>query len=145
MNEDAQAIEGLDGERLRLRYDRRAPLVIDEESLCIPQGKISALIGSNGSGKSTLLRALARQLLPETGRVLLDGRDIAILPSRELARNLGMLFQEHIAPGDLTVEQLAYHGRYPYRRLFEPLMPEDHAVVMKPYEWRASTRSAIAN
>jgi iron complex transport system ATP-binding protein len=120
---------GLDGERLELRYDERYPPVIDGESLQILPGKITALIGANGSGKSTLLKALARQLQPESGRVILDGHDIATLAPRRLAQKLGILFQEHVAPGDLTVEELIYHGRYPHRGLFESLTPEDHAAV----------------
>ena len=121
--------KGIHGQVLRLRYDPKQSLVIDEQSLSIEDGKVSALIGPNGSGKSTLLRALARQLLPDSGSVILDGRDIATLPTPELARNLGMLFQEHIAPGDLTVEQLVYHGRFPHRRLFDSLTEEDNAAV----------------
>ena len=121
--------QNLNGQQLVLRYDPQHAAVIDGESLRIPAGKITALIGANGSGKSTLLKALARQLVPESGYVILDGRDIATLPPRELACKLGILFQEHIAPGALTVEELIYHGRYPHRRLFESLTPEDHAAV----------------
>ena len=129
MSEPIPQCPGLDGEKLRLRYDPHQPLVIDGESLRIPHGKITALIGANGSGKSTLLKALARQLQPESGRVILDGHDIATLAPRRLAQKLGILFQEHIAPGDLTVEELIYHGRYPHRGLFESLTPEDHSAV----------------
>ena len=121
--------EGLSGEQLRLRYAPNWPLVVDGESVWIPQGKISALIGPNGSGKSTLLKGLARQLPPKSGRVILDGRDVATLAPRVLARKLGILFQERQAPDDLTVEELVAHGRYPHRRLFEALLPEDEAAV----------------
>ena len=88
---------GLAGEALTVRYDRRLPAVLETISLRIPEGKITALIGPNGSGKSTLLKTLARQLTPESGNVLLDGRDLRGMPARELARNLGILFQEHPA------------------------------------------------
>ncbi len=121
---------GLTGSNLTLRYDRDQPLVVNGQSLQIRPGKINALIGPNGSGKSTLLKALARQLAPDSGQVILDGQDIAKLPARELARNLGMLFQERTAPGDLTVEELVYHGRYPHRKLFEPPRPEDDTAVV---------------
>jgi iron complex transport system ATP-binding protein len=121
--------EGISGEQLRVRYDPRESLVIDGESIRIPMGKITALIGPNGSGKSTLLKTLARQLKLEAGQVILDGRDIATLPSIELARNLGILFQENVAPNDLTVEELVFHGRHPHRRLFESLTGEDRVAV----------------
>jgi len=116
-------------ERLCVRYHVRQPFVLTDVSLDIPPGKITAFIGPNGSGKSTLLKTLARQLVPESGRVLFDGEDIATLAPRQLAQRLGILFQENIAPPDLTVEGLAYHGRYPYRRLFESLTAEDHDAV----------------
>lgn len=129
MSQPAPSNPGLAGERLCVRYHPHQPMVIGDVSLSIPAGKITALIGPNGSGKSTLLKTLARQLRPEAGQVLLDGRDIATLSSRQLAQRIGILFQENIAPGDLTVEELAHHGRYPHRRLFETLTSEDHAAV----------------
>jgi len=129
MRGDVSEIKGLKGEHLRVRYDPHQPFVIDGETMRAPHGRISALIGPNGSGKSTLLKALARQLPCELGNIVLDGRDIASYPSFELARKLGILFQERRAPADLTVEELLRHGRYPHRRLFESFQPEDDAAV----------------
>jgi iron complex transport system ATP-binding protein len=126
---DSTPSRSLSGEQLRVRYDPRESLVIDGESIRISIGKITALIGPNGSGKSTLLKTLARQVTPEAGRVILDGNDVVTMPSVELARKLGILFQENVAPGDLTVEELVFHGRHPHRRLFESLTPEDATAV----------------
>jgi iron complex transport system ATP-binding protein len=112
-----------------VRYDRNLPVVIDGQSIAIPEGRITALIGPNGSGKSTLLKTLARQLAPDAGQVVLDGRDIASLSRLQFARRVGMLFQENVAPTGLTVEDLVYHGRYGHRRLFESFTPEDRAAV----------------
>ena len=120
---------GLHGDGLTVRYDRNLPVVIDGQSIAISEGRITALIGPNGSGKSTLLKTLARQLAPETGQVVLDGRDIASLSRLQFARRVGMLFQENVAPAGLTVEDLVYHGRYGHRRLFESFTPEDRAAV----------------
>ena len=123
------ASNGIAGEQLFVRYDPRRPVVINGVSIRIPEGKITALIGPNGSGKSTLLKTLARQLAPESGRVILDGRDIRSVPSRELARTLGILFQEHPVPGDFTVEELVFHGRYPHGGLFQSLAERDVEAV----------------
>jgi iron complex transport system ATP-binding protein len=60
----------------------------------------------------------------------MDGRDIAMLSPREFAQRLGILFQEHAAPGDLTVEELLYHGRHPHRRTFESLLTDDDEAVL---------------
>ena len=120
---------GLCGDRLSVRYDRDQPMVIDGQSIAIPVGKITALIGPNGSGKSTLLKTLARQLSPETGQIVLDGRDIVTLTRLQFARRVGILFQENVAPAGLTVEDLVYHGRYGHRRLFESFTAEDQTAV----------------
>ncbi|MFP8952391.1 ABC transporter ATP-binding protein [Natrialbaceae archaeon A-arb3/5] len=103
--------------------------IIDGESIEIPPGSITALVGPNGSGKSTLLKGLARQHEPESGTVLLDGRDAYDLETKEFARKLGMLAQESAWPEGVTVEELAYHGRYPHRGFFEPVSDADQAAV----------------
>ena len=120
---------GLRGERLTVRYDRSLPLVLDGQSIAVPVGRIVALVGPNGSGKSTLLKALARQLCPQDGRVVLDGRDAAALTRLAFARRVGMLFQENTAPSGLSVEDLAYYGRHAHLRLFDALSPADHEAV----------------
>jgi iron complex transport system ATP-binding protein len=120
---------GLSCDRITVRYRKGQPAILDGQSVTIPGGHITAFIGPNGSGKSTLLKTLARQLAPESGTVILDGKDIATLPVRQVARRLGVLFQENSAPNDLTVKDLAYHGRYPHRRLFESLSQEDEEAV----------------
>lgn len=121
----------LTGESLSIRYRKDQAPVIAEASITIPTGKVSVLIGPNGSGKSTLLKALARQLDLEHGHVVLDGKDVAAYSARDLARCLGILFQENLAPNDLTVEELIYHGRYPHRHLFESMTDADHTAVEK--------------
>jgi iron complex transport system ATP-binding protein len=127
--EAAPGAAGLAGRRLTVRYSPNRKPVLADQSIDIPVGKITAIIGPNGSGKSTLLKTLARQLAPQPGCVLLDGKDISHEPRRLLARRLGVLFQENVAPNDLSVEELVFHGRYPHRRLFESFQEEDLAAV----------------
>jgi iron complex transport system ATP-binding protein len=103
--------------------------VIDGESITVEPGAVTALIGPNGSGKSTLLKGLANQLTPETGSVLLDGRDIHTLGTKEIARKLGLLSQESTSPDSITVEDLVYHGRYPHRGFFESVTDADEQAV----------------
>lgn len=105
--------EGLTAERISLGYERAS--VIEELSLHIPQGRITALIGPNGCGKSTLLRGLTRLLKPTAGAVLLDGEDIHRLGSKDLARKLGLLPQTPLAPGGITVSELVGLGRAPHQ------------------------------
>ncbi|MDD4891680.1 MAG: ABC transporter ATP-binding protein, partial [Phycisphaerae bacterium] len=120
---------GLVGAHLTVRYRSDQQPILADQSIAIPVGRITAIIGPNGSGKSTLLKTLARQLLPQPGCVLLDGKDIARMPRRQFASRLGILFQENVAPNDLTVEELAYHGRHPHRRFLESFQEEDRDAV----------------
>lgn len=107
-----------------------APLpVLVDQAITLAPGRITALVGPNGSGKSTLLKALARQLKPSAGQILLDGRHIATLSARSLARSLGILFQDPGTPAALSVENLVRHGRHPHRGFFDDPTDEDDAAV----------------
>jgi len=105
--------------------------IIDNLSLQIPQGKITVFVGSNGCGKSTLLRSIARLLKPQKGAVLLDGKEITKLRTKEVARNMAVLPQGPIAPEGLTVMQLVKQGRYPYHNLLQHWSKEDEQMVRK--------------
>ncbi len=114
-------------ESLRLGYDGR--VVIDGLDLCVPQGRITAVVGPNACGKSTLLRGLAGLLRPSAGTVRLDGRDIRSIPSRQFARMVGLLPQQPIAPEAIAVAELVGRGRYPHQGLFRQWSPQDDAAV----------------
>jgi iron complex transport system ATP-binding protein len=105
-----------------------APVLTNVE-LSIPDGRITALIGANGSGKSTLLRALARIIRPSGGAVCLDGKSIATLPSRTVARTLALLPQSPVSPEGLTVRQLCRFGRHPHQGLLSLRTKHDEDVV----------------
>lgn len=115
--------------QLALSYGKKS--IFSNLDLAIPEGKITVLIGSNGCGKSTLLRSLARLLKPQEGSILLDGRDIAKLSSKEVARRLAILPQGPVAPEGLAVQQLVKQGRYPYQSLFQQWSVEDEKLVKK--------------
>src|SRR5687768_16086464 len=94
-----------------------------------PDEQITAIVGANASGKSTLLRAMARLIKPQAGSVLLDGADIAGLPTREVARRVGFLPQSPVAPEGLTVSDLVARGRYPHQRLGRPQSAHDRERI----------------
>ena len=112
---------------LRLAYDDR--LVVDGLSLTIPTGKVTVIVGANACGKSTLLRGLARLLKPRGGEVVLDGSDIHRLPTKEVARRLGMLPQQPIAPEGITVADLVGRGRNPHQRWLRQFSADDEQAV----------------
>ncbi|WP_433631360.1 ABC transporter ATP-binding protein [Halomicrococcus sp. NG-SE-24] len=126
--DDATDASELHGEGLAIGYPDTG-IVVECESIVLPAGEVTALVGPNGSGKSTLLKAFAEQLTPDDGSVLLDGEDVHAMGTKALARRLGMLSQENESPDSITVEELAYHGRYPHRGFFESASEEDHQAV----------------
>lgn len=69
---------------------------LDDVSISVDEGDILGVVGSSGAGKSTLVRTIALLERPTSGRVLLDGQDLTVLPERELRsarRRLGNVFQ----------------------------------------------------
>jgi iron complex transport system ATP-binding protein len=117
----------LSANRLRLAYGDR--VVVDGLDLAVLDGTVTAVIGPNGCGKSTLLRALGRLIAPRGGAVLLDGRRIDRLPTREVARVLGVLPQSPQAPEGLTVADLVTRGRHPHQRWYRQWSADDEAAV----------------
>ncbi|MEO1055713.1 MAG: ABC transporter ATP-binding protein [Actinomycetota bacterium] len=112
---------------MRLAYDEH--VVVEELDLAIPDGEITVIVGPNACGKSTLLRALARLLKPSSGEVILDGEMIHRLPTKEVARRLGLLPQTPIAPQGILVVDLVARGRTPHQRLFQQWSDDDERAV----------------
>ncbi|WP_051092660.1 ABC transporter ATP-binding protein [Jongsikchunia kroppenstedtii] len=103
--------------------------VIDGLNVQVPDGQITTVIGPNGCGKSTLLRSLARLLRPKSGSVLLDGHDISSVPTKQVARTLGLLPQSPTAPAGLTVLELVSRGRHPHQSWYRQWSNEDEQAV----------------
>jgi len=112
---------------LTLGYDNS--IIIKSIDLTIPTGKITALVGANGCGKSTLLRGIARLLKPSKGKVYLDSHDVFKLSSKEVAKKLGILTQNPLAPEGMTVKDLVACGRFPYQSWLQQWRKEDELYV----------------
>jgi iron complex transport system ATP-binding protein len=113
--------------------------VVRDVSFEIAAGEMVAILGPNGSGKSTLLRGMARLHPPRAGRVLLDGRDIRSMNSRQVARVLAILPQAPAAGLDLTVRELAFRGRYPHQGFLQRVTRHDAEAV----EWALEATDAL--
>ncbi|MBC2874189.1 MULTISPECIES: ABC transporter ATP-binding protein [Streptomyces] len=117
----------LRAEGLTLAYGDR-PVVRDLD-LDIPEGTVTAVVGPNGCGKSTLLRAFGRLMKPASGSVLLDGRPIHRVPTREVAGLVGLLPQSPVAPEGLSVADLVARGRHPHQTWYRRWSSDDEAAV----------------
>jgi iron complex transport system ATP-binding protein len=117
----------LSAENVTLAYGDR--VVVEDLDLTIAAGRITAIVGANGCGKSTLLRALARLITPRSGEVLLDRTRLHDLPSKEVARMLGLLPQSPIAPEGIVVASLVGRGRHPHQRMLAGWTARDYESV----------------
>jgi ABC-type cobalamin/Fe3+-siderophores transport system ATPase subunit len=132
---------------VRTRMTAAAPLRADQVTLAyeghvvtrglsvdIPAGGFTAVVGPNACGKSTLLRALIRMLKPRAGVVLLDGTEISSLPTKLVARRLGLLPQSSTAPDGISVADLVARGRHPHQRLLRQWSREGERAVREAME-----------
>ena len=88
--------------------------ILEDISFEVAAGAFCALLGPNGSGKSTMVKALAGVHRAKHGRIAVEGRDIASLGRRELARLVAYVPQAGDAPFDLTVREAVMLGRTPH-------------------------------
>lgn len=116
----------LHSQNLSVGYDDT--IVLDDLSVHVPPGQITAIVGSNGSGKSTLLKTFARILKPFAGYVYLDGQTIHATSTKKLARRMSILPQNPHVPEALSVYELVSYGRYPHRKWLQG--PNDDDVKM---------------
>lgn len=122
----------LEAKELRTGYDKK--IVLDGVNITIPEGKVSVIIGANACGKSTLLKTLVRLIKPQSGEVLIDGKKVSQVPSKELAKTLGLLPQSPIVPEGITVLDLVTRGRFPYQTFMKGLSADDLEAVENALE-----------
>lgn len=92
-----QAIEGnVSFDRVSFRYRPDGLEVLDNVSFSVDAGEIVGIVGSTGSGKTTLVKLLQRLYVPDKGRVLVDGVDLAVADSSWLRRQIGVVVQDGV-------------------------------------------------
>ena len=83
-------------DHVRFRYRPDAQPVLPDLSLTISAGEVVGIVGRSGSGKSTLTKLMQRLYVPEQGRVLIDGNDLALADPAWLRRQIGVVLQENV-------------------------------------------------
>jgi ATP-binding cassette, subfamily B, bacterial HlyB/CyaB len=106
-------------EHVTFRYQLDGPEVLCDISLEIPAGQMVGIVGPSGSGKSTLARLVQRLYAPDSGRVLVDGIDLAMVDTTWLRRQIGVVLQQNILFNRSVRENIA---------LADPGMPLDRVV-----------------
>lgn len=114
-------------DHVKIQYDEHK--IFDDLQLSIPLGKVTIFLGPNGCGKSTLLKAIARLLKPTAGGIYIDQEDVHKIPTKVLAKQLGILPQSPITPEGITVFDLVKQGRFPHHSLFSAWTKEDTEIV----------------
>jgi len=107
-------------DQVKFRYRIDGPEVLRGISLDIPAGQILGIVGSSGSGKSTLAKLAQRLYVPESGRVLVDGVDLAMIDPSWLRRQVGVVPQESVLFNRSVRDNIA---------LTEPGMPLERVVA----------------
>ena len=94
--------------------------MLDDVSFVAKPGQIIGIVGSSGSGKSTLAKLIQRLYVPETGRVLVDGVDLAMVDAAWLRRQIGVVLQENVLFNRSIRENIA---------LADPGMPMEQVIA----------------
>jgi len=120
-------------------FSRSGRRIFDGVSLDIPKGRITAIMGPSGTGKTTLLRLIGGQLRPDSGQVVVAGREVPKLKRKELyvlREKMGMLFQSGALFTDLSVyENVAFplrvHTRLPEDMIRDIVLMKLEAVGLR--------------
>ena len=104
----APPVQGrIEFENVSFSYNPEQPLITNLSLLAEP-GTTVAIVGPTGAGKTTLVNLIMRFYEIDDGRIMLDGRDIALMPRRELRSNIGMVLQDTWLFGGSIRDNIAY-------------------------------------
>ncbi len=98
-------------------------------NLNVPAGAILALIGPNGSGKTTLIRAVSGLVKPQSGKLLAQGRDLALLTPLQRARLIAVVPQARSLPPAFTAWETVLLGRTPHLNWLGQISGKDEAAA----------------
>ncbi|MBX9929164.1 MAG: ABC transporter ATP-binding protein, partial [Gemmatimonadaceae bacterium] len=126
-------------EAITARYAGAPRAALDDVTLDVPRGKITAIVGPNGSGKSTLVRLLLARLAPTAGTITIDGAARASLRGDAFARAVAVVPQREELTFPLPVREYLALGRLPHLGTWTPLGDLDRAAIDA-----AVTRTEIA-
>lgn len=100
-------------ENLYFNYPTRSEYALNNINLTIEPNEFVAIIGQNGSGKTTLIKHFNGLLKPSRGKVIVDGHDTTLLPTSELSRSVGYVFQnpDHQIFAETVADEVSFGPR----------------------------------
>jgi subfamily B ATP-binding cassette protein HlyB/CyaB len=107
-------------EHVNFRYRIDGSEILHDINFTVPAGQTVGIVGSSGSGKSTLVKLVQRLYVPESGRVLVDGTDLALVDTAWLRRQVGFVLQENVLLNRSVHENIA---------LTDPAMPAERVIA----------------
>ncbi len=119
---------------ITVRYPRAAEPAVRDASLGLDAGELLVVAGPNGSGKSTVFRTILGTLVPERGRVTVDGRMVGDWPRADLSRVVSAMPQREEPAFPLAVHEAVLLGRWARLGPFAPVGPEDRAALARALE-----------
>ena len=121
-------------EQLFFAYPHAKRSVLNGVDLSLDRGENLTILGPNGAGKSTLLNCLVGLLCPNSGRILLDGRDITGLKEKDIAQRVSFVPQTHYPTFDFSVFEFVLMGTAASGSLFQQPRPEDREATAQVLE-----------
>src|SRR6202023_931654 len=107
-------------DHVSFRYRVDGQEILHDVSFDVPAGQVVGIVGPSGSGKSTFAKLVQRLYVPESGRVLVDGMDLAIADPAWLRRQIGVVLQENVLFNSSVRENIA---------LADPAMPMERVIA----------------
>lgn len=117
----------IEARNIKYRYSK--DLVLNEFNLKVEQNEIVGIIGPNGSGKTTVIKLLSRVLYPESGTIMLFGRNIASMKQKEIAKIVAVVPQGTSIAFPFTVREVVLMGRSPHLGLLQIERESDLKIV----------------
>ncbi|MEJ2076194.1 MAG: type I secretion system permease/ATPase, partial [Reinekea sp.] len=108
-------------DHVKFRYRVDGPLILHEIDMQVKPGEVIGIVGRSGSGKSTITKLIQRLYVPEAGRVLVDGVDLAMIDTAWLRRQIGVVLQENFLFNRSIRENIA---------LVDPSIPMERVIAV---------------
>ncbi len=117
-----------------IQFSYAAKPVMKEVSFAVDEAQIVAIIGPNGSGKTTLLKIMNGTLLPDTGQMLIEGKETSRWKRKDIAQKVAIVPQETSVVFPFYAEEIVLMGRFPHFSRYRFEDKKDYRIVQEVME-----------